>query len=67
MLWTNRPLTVWLEYHKNSKTWDTYKITVPVLKWNSLVFNSVMHLKDADGMANSVDLDQAAPLGLHWP
>ena len=25
-----------------------------------------MHLKDVDGMANSVDPDQTAPLGAGW-
>ena len=36
---------------------------VIILKVECLVYNKVMCLKDADGMANSVDPDQTAPLG----
>ena len=36
-----------------------------VLKCNSFIYNAVMHPKDADGMANSVDPDQS-DTGLHY-
>ena len=33
------------------------------LKWNSLLLDAVMCLKEANGMTNSVDPDQTAPSG----
>ena len=51
-------------YHKISKNLDTPKIccNYPKIrtKWP---FDKVMRPKEADGMANSVDPDQTAPLG----
>ena len=35
-------------------------ITGIILNGKVWFYNAVMHLKDADGMANSVDSDQAA-------
>ena len=37
--------------------------TVILIKYNSLVYNAVIHPKDADGMANNADPDQTPPLG----
>ena len=34
--------------------------------WTMWLYNRVMSLNDADGMANSVDPDQTAPLGAVW-
>ena len=52
-----------LDYHKNLKISGT-QFTVITLKveqrWR---FLRVMHPKDAEGIANSVDPDQTAPLG----
>ena len=38
------------------------KITVIILKWLIWIFHRVTRPNDADGMANSVDPDQIAPL-----
>ena len=47
------------ENSNNSKNW-TYKIIIIVFKmvWFD---NAVMHVKDVDGVTNSVDSDQTAP------
>ena len=34
--------------------------------WTMWLYHRVMSLNDADGMANSVDPDQTAPLGAVW-
>ena len=48
-------------YRKNSKIWDTSTNAIIVLKIEKLdVTLQLMHPKDADGMANSVDPDQTA-------
>ena len=62
-----------LTYHilsaaSNSKKWDSKVIKEMVLKWNNLIFyftaaNADGMKKDADGIANSEDSDQTAPLG----
>ena len=52
------------KYHKFPKYLDTQKICCNHSKiWNMWLYNSVMSPNDADGMANSVDPDQTAPLG----
>ena len=51
-------------YRKNPKISDTRKFAVITLKVDQDGFSlKVMHPKDAEGIANSVDLDQTAPLG----
>ena len=47
-----------LVYRKTPKNSDTWKFAVITLR--------VMHPKDAEGIANSVDPDQIAPLGAVW-
>ena len=47
-------------YRKNPKISDTRKFDVITLKVD---FIRVMHQKDAEGTANSVDPDQTAALG----
>ena len=47
---------------KNSKNWDTFMITVIVIKverYGFIMRESIQ--KGGDGMANSVDPDQTAP------
>ena len=46
-------------YCKHPKYSDTQTIAV-ITRW---VYQITMHSNDADGMANSVDPDQTAPLG----
>ena len=46
---------------KNCKFW-TLEITVIVLKWRACFNNAVMD-RNADGIPNSVEPDQTAPLG----
>ena len=51
-------------YRKNPKISDTRKFAVITLKVEQDGFSlRVMHPKDAEGIANSVDPDQNAPLG----
>ena len=51
-------------YRKNPKISDTQKFAVITLKVDQDGFSlKVMHPKDAEGIANSVDPDQTAPLG----
>ena len=51
-------------YCKNPKILDTQKFIVITLKVEQDgVFLRVMHPKDSEGIANSVDPDQTAPLG----
>ena len=48
-------------YHKNSKIWDTSNNCHNCPKNGKVRCNiALMHPKDADGMANSVDPDQTA-------
>ena len=48
-------------YRKNSKIWDTSKNCHNCPKNRKVLCNiALMHPKDADGMANSVDPDQTA-------
>ena len=53
-----------LDYRKNSKIWDTSNNCHNCPK-NRKVWRNIalMHPKDADGMANSVDPDQTASSG----
>ena len=56
-----------LGYRKNPKISDTRKFIVIILKVEQDgVSFKVMHPKDAAGIANSVDPDQTAPLGVVW-
>ena len=51
-------------YRKFPKYSDTQKICCNHSKiWTMWLYHSVMSPNDADGMANSVDPDQTAPLG----
>ena len=54
-------------YRKNSKIWDTSNNCNNCPKnrkvWRNI---AVMHPKDADGMANSVDPDQTASSEAVW-
>ena len=51
-------------YRKAPKNLDTRKNYCNYLNiWLIWIFHGVMHLNDADGMANSVEPDQTAPLG----
>ena len=50
-------------YRKNPKISDTRKFDVMTLKVD---FIRVMHQKDAEGIANSVDPDQTAALWAVW-
>ena len=55
-----------LKKKKKKKKWDTDSNNFVIylsLKRKSLALHAVMHPKDADGIANSVDSDQTAPLG----
>ena len=54
-------------YHKFPKYSHTQKICCNHSKiWNMWLYHRVMCPNDADGMANSVDPDQTAPLGAVW-
>ena len=54
-------------YHKFPKYSDTQKIGSNHSKiWTIWLYHRVMCPNDADGMANSVDPDQTAPLGAVW-
>ena len=54
-------------YRKNSKIWDTSNNDHNCLKNRKVWCNiSLMHPKDADGMANSVDPDQTASSEAVW-
>ena len=59
---------IFLAYRKNPKNSDTYKICCNHPKiWTKWIYYRVMSPKNADGFANSVDLDQTAPLSsLIW-
>ena len=54
-------------YRKCPKYSDTQKICCNHSKiWTMWLYHRVMSPNDADGMANSVDPDQTAPLGAVW-
>ena len=54
-------------YHNFPKYSDTQKICCNHSKiWTMWLYKRVMSPNDADGMANSVDPDQTAPLGAVW-
>ena len=54
-------------YRKTPKNLDTRKIYCSNPKiWLIWIFHHDVHPNDADGMANSVDPDQTAPLGAVW-
>ena len=54
-------------YRKFPKYSDTQKICCNHSKiWTMWLYHRVMSPNDADGMANSVDPDQTAPLGTVW-
>ena len=55
------------DYRKFPKYLDTQKICCNHFKiWTMWLYHRVMSPNDADGMANSVDPDQTAPLGAVW-
>ena len=52
---------------KKPKNSDTRKICCNYAKsWTVWFYDRVMHSKATDGMANSIDPDQTAPLGAVW-
>ena len=54
-------------YHNDPKFSDTQKICCNHSKiWTMCLYHRVMSPNDADGMANSVDPDQTAPVGAVW-
>ena len=58
------PLQVYRKFPKYS---DTPKNCCNHSKiWTMWVYHRVMSPKDADGMANSADPDQTAPVGAVW-
>ena len=58
--------TTIFNYRKIPKNSDTRKYTVKILKFDVWIFYREMRPNNADGMANSVDPDQTAPLGAVW-
>ena len=61
----NRLDALW--YRKDPKFSDTQKICCNHSKiWTMSLYRRVLSPNDADGMANSVDPDQTAPLGAVW-
>ena len=56
-----------VHYRNDPKFLDTQKICYNHSKiWSMWLYHRVMSPNDADGMANSVDPDQTAPLGAVW-
>ena len=54
-------------YRINPNNSNTQKICCNHPKiWTMWLYHRVLHPKDADGIANSVDPDQTAPLGAVW-
>ena len=53
-------------YRKFPKYSDTQNICNQSKIWTVWLYRRVMSPNDADGMANSVDPDQTAPLGAVW-
>ena len=61
------PIDQQTNYRKFPKYSDTQKICFNHSKiWTMWLYHRVMSSNDADGMANSVDPDQTAPLGAVW-
>ena len=59
--------TLKMYYRKFPKYSDTQNICCNHSKiWTMWLYHRVMSPKDADGMANSVDPDQTAPVGAVW-
>ena len=56
-----KPYTVKIQKFGHSK----FCINDPKI-WTTRLYHTAMLLKDADGIANSVDPDQTAPLGAVW-
>ena len=54
---------LWDAAVKLLKFWTPEKLTVIILKFDSHEFTERIHPNNADGMINSVDPDQNAPLG----
>ena len=71
-LWITKPeikkmATVSSAYRKVPKYSDTQKIWYNHSKiWTMWLYHTAMSPNDADGMANSVDPHQTAPLGAVW-
>ena len=68
-LYANQIHKAWeiCSYRKFPKYWNTPKICCNHSKiWTMWLYHRVMSPNDADGMANSVDPDQTAPLGAVW-
>ena len=60
-------ISTFFYYRKNSKIWDTSNICYNWPKNRKVWCNiALMHPKDADGMANSVDPDQTASSEAVW-
>ena len=58
---------VHMKYHKFPKYSDIQNIGCNHSNiWTMWLYHRVMSPNDADGMANSVDPDQTAPLGAIW-
>ena len=56
-----------MAYRKHTKNSDTQKSCCNHPKiWTRWFYCKVMHPKDAERLANSVDPDQTAPLGAVW-
>ena len=56
-----------MELRKNPKNSDTHKICCNLCKiWTRWLYIRLMHQKDADEIANSVNPDQTAHLGAVW-
>ena len=60
-------MVLWFNYRKFPKYSDTQKICCNHSKiWTMWLYHRVMSPNDTDGMANSVDPDQTAPVGAVW-
>ena len=60
-------LALHIQYRKFPKYSVTQNIRLNDSKiWTMLLYHRIMSPNDADGMANSVDPDQTAPLGAVW-
>ena len=58
---------MYLVYRNDPKFLDTQTICCNHSKvWTVWLYHKVMSPNDADGMVNSVDPDQTAPLGAVW-
>ena len=64
---SDQSYSTFYEVPKFPKYSDTQKICCNHSKiWTMWLYHRVMSPNDADGMANSVDPDQTAPLGAVW-